>query len=112
MNPESFILWFKGYSDNISGKPTRAQWDKIRHELALVFNKVTPYHPHTEPPVYISPPAYPKPDTSPYEVTCGNDIKMDCSNDLPMSVMQRILDKTKSSASITSHDNKKCNTEL
>jgi hypothetical protein len=49
MNPQEFILWFKGYSDNIVDEPTQAQWDKIRHELALVFNKITPYHPNTSP---------------------------------------------------------------
>ena len=47
MNTNDFIIWLKGYTDNMgSTPPTQAQWDKIRHELALVFNKITPYHPY------------------------------------------------------------------
>jgi hypothetical protein len=44
MNESEFIFWLKGFTDNMGKKPpTREQWDKIRHEIALVFNKVTPY---------------------------------------------------------------------
>jgi hypothetical protein len=50
MNEKEFVLWFKGYVDGIESKgPSKKQWDKIRHELALVFNKVTPYHPNATP---------------------------------------------------------------
>lgn len=50
MNEKEFVYWFKGVADSIGRKgPTAEQWDTIQHELALVFNKVTPYRPNTEP---------------------------------------------------------------
>lgn len=48
MNETEFIFWLKGFTDNMGAEmPTREQWDKIRAELALVFNKVTPYRPYS-----------------------------------------------------------------
>lgn len=47
MNEHEFIFWLKGYTDSMGADmPTREQWDKIRHELALIFNKITPYRPY------------------------------------------------------------------
>jgi hypothetical protein len=47
MEPKEFVLWLKGYTDGIGIKgPTPAQWSRIQHELALCFNKVTPYRPN------------------------------------------------------------------
>lgn len=44
--PEDFLFWLKGYSETVGDCPTLEQWGKIQHELALVFNKVTPYRPN------------------------------------------------------------------
>jgi hypothetical protein len=47
MEPKEYVLWLQGYADGIgSNPPTKAQWDKIRSELALTFNKITPYRPN------------------------------------------------------------------
>ncbi len=42
MTPEQFTYWLQGYAELNPTPPTIEQWQSIRENLAMVFNKVTP----------------------------------------------------------------------
>ncbi len=73
MTIAEFRAWFEGYTENISDKPSAAQWERIKERV----NEITPQPIWIDPSIYkpfetYEPPTQlPYTPGTPYFTTCG-----------------------------------------
>jgi len=43
MNLSEFKAWFEGFTENISGQPSKKQWARIQERVSEITSEPTPY---------------------------------------------------------------------